>query len=465
MLKINFNEQAKTTILFVNKETNHDTNLNQLLTNELFKFDSGSFYNNLDTNNEGLIYISYHEEGDLESLRTLGYSVGNLLQNRKVTSAAIDFNNITSNDNALAFLEGIYHSTYYFDFYKKDKTTVYLNTLSLLKTTLSESDIVELSNVLNATFTARNYVNMRANDLYPESYANLIKSLFKDSKVKVTVYNKEEIQDLNMNAFLAVSLGSDKAPQLVKLEYFNDDKTDSHITFVGKGVTYDSGGYAIKQAPGMASMNSDMAGSAAVVGAIKAIADNNLNVNVVGVMALTENLIDGSAFKNGDIISSMKGLTIEIGNTDAEGRLTLADAIYYSATKLKSTQIIELSTLTGACIVALGSKITGVVTKDDDLYNKVHKAGTKTGEFNWRLPITKELSNLVKGSVGDLKNSIPGGAGAITAGIFLTNFSEDVPYIHLDIAGPSYGSPHLYYREGASGTGVRTLYHFIKENY
>ena len=188
---------------------------------------------------------------------------------------------------------------------------------------------------------------------------------------------------MGMKALLAVNAGSDKHPRFVVMRYLPNKDVQEHITFVGKGLTYDSGGYAIKPANSMATMHSDMAGSAAVVGAMKAISDNKLPVNVVAVTALTENLINGSAYKNGDIVSSMKGTTIEIGNTDAEGRVTLADSIYYAATKLNSTKIVELSTLTGACIVALGTEIIGSTTNNQTWFKEVQQAGERAGEMIW----------------------------------------------------------------------------------
>src|SRR5690554_5971655 len=173
-------------------------------------------------------------------------------------------------------------------------------------------------------------------------------------------------------------------------------------------------------------------------------------------MALTENLINGEAFKNGDVISSMKGTTIEVINTDAEGRVTMADAIYYAATKLKSESIVELSTLTGACVVALGGEITGITTKDDELYNVIHEIGNEVDEFNWRMPITKSLENSVVSDIAEIKNATTGGGGMMTAGIFLNHFAEDIPFIHLDIAGPSFGSNNKNAPKGATGVSVKT---------
>lgn len=462
MILFTYDKTTKTNLRFVRQESD-ELDLYTLIKNELFKFETGSFYADLNIHNEGVIYLGYTQNSDLEDVRTFGHSIGKKIVSRHMTQASIDFKLINEDsDFILAFLEGLLQSTYTFDYYLSTKKNKFDIELSLNNFMFDQLRVIELEKLVASIFKARDLVNLTPIDLYPESYANLIIDTFKDTKVSVKVYDESQIKELGMHALLAVGAGSFHQPRFVVLEYKGDDSKNEHLTFVGKGVTYDSGGLAIKPAASMASMKSDMAGSAAVVGALKAINDNHLKVNVVGLLALTENLIDAKSYKNGDVIQSMKGLTIEIGNTDAEGRLTLADAIYFAATKIKSTHIIELSTLTGACIVALGNHITGVVTKDDVLYANIHQIGKQTGEFNWRLPITKPLEKVVKGTIGDLKNSIPGGAGAITAGIFLTNFSENIPFAHLDIAGPSFGTPHLYYPDGASGVGVKTLYQLAK---
>ena len=298
--------------------------------------------------------------------------------------------------------------------------------------------------------------------MYPESFANYVVDLFKDLPVEVDVLDKNQIENLNMKAFLSVSEGSDKEPKFVIIKYMPEDKKE-HITFVGKGLTYDSGGYAIKTTSGMVNMKSDMAGASSVVGAIYALAKNEVQTNVVGVMALCENLISGSAYKNGDIISSMKGTTIEIANTDAEGRVTLADSLYYAATKLNSTTIVDLATLTGACIVALGEKVTGVVSNDDNVCESLIDASLRADENMFRFQVFNEHRQQIKGTEGDIKNSTTGGAGAITAGVFLEEFVENKPWAHLDIAGPAFqDSQSSYLPKGATGTPVKTLYEFAK---
>ncbi len=422
---------------------------------EVFKNKGNEIFFDLKLNREGTIYVSVNKS-DKEEIRTLAYKLAKKLNSEKVKKVTLDGKGFK--DIMPSFLEGLLMSNYSFT-YKKE-TPKFETEISLLN--VDTNLLEEMTNLVNGVFVTRDLVNTPAIDLYPETYANKVVELFKGTNVEVQVLGLKEIQELNMHALLAVNVGSDKEPRFIVLKYLPNKDQKEHLTIVGKGVTYDTGGYALKPATSMVNMHNDMAGSAVVVGLFKALNDNSVNQNVVGVMALTENMISGKAYKNGDIISSMKGLTIEVGNTDAEGRLTLADALYYAATKLNSTKIIELSTLTGACVVALGTDIAGAVSTDDQLYNEVHKYSVENGELIWRLPITDPLKEAVNGTFGDLKNSIPGGAGAITAGIFLTHFVEEKPFLHIDIAGPAHGRKRRYYEEGGTGFGVKTLYSYIK---
>ncbi len=464
MLNIIFDKKTKTEIILV-FENLLSAEVKELKKAGLFSGKSGETYLDLNPKREGIIYLGLGQNKKIEHelLRIAGHKLGKALSTNKVFKAHINFKEITETKEIIFHLtEGLLHSDYSFDRYKTSAKEITETTISFLGANKYSQLVTEATNLVNAMNITKDFVNTPAIDLYPESYANQIVVLFKDTNVEVEVFNKEQIESLGMKALLAVSAGSLKEPRFVVMKYLPNKEVKEHITFIGKGVTYDSGGYAIKPATSMVTMQSDMAGSAAVVGALKAINDNKLNVNVVGVTALTENLISGSAYKNGDIIGSMKGTTIEVGNTDAEGRITLADSIYYAASQLNTTKIIELSTLTGACIVALGTEIVGATTNNDKFYKQVHEAGLRAGELNWRLPVTPSLEKAVKGEVGDLKNSIPGGAGAITAGIFLEHFAEKKPFVHLDIAGPSFGRPRTYYSNGATGVGVRTLYELVK---
>lgn len=453
MIKLTTNKEFKTRVRVFDVEKTYE-DLDKIVELGLMKKEGGSLFSNLNLDRSGEIYL-VADMNDYEGLRMLGYNLAGTLRGAKVKEAHLK----CMNPNLIYLLEGVLHSNYEYDRYRSKKYDE-PNVIELSINAEHKEAIGKLENLMAGIFTARDLINTPPIDLYPESYAKQIVEMFKGTDVEVEVYNKKQIETLNMHALLAVASGSDKDPRLVVLKRL-PLKEKEHVTIVGKGLTYDSGGYAIKPASSMASMHSDMSGSAAVVGLFKALSLNKVEKNVVGVMALTENMLNGSSYKNGDIISSMKGLSIEVGNTDAEGRLTLADALYYAATKLDSTEIVELSTLTGAVVTALGTDMAGVISNNDALYEEIHKAGITAGEFNWRLPMTKELDEKVKGTFGDLKNSIPGGAGAITAGIFLSKFVEDKPFLHLDIAGVAYGSKKKYYKEGAYGFGIKTLYQYI----
>ncbi|MGI6781601.1 MAG: leucyl aminopeptidase [Acholeplasmataceae bacterium] len=466
MINILLNKKTKTEVVLVFDNKLPEA-VKPLKKTKLFSGKSGEVHADLSVKREGVIYLGLgsNKKLDNEELRNAGFKLGKALEANKVAKAHINFkDNKLAKDIIFHLTEGVLHSNYSFDRYKtKKENDEPVIELSYLGANKFEKLVTEATNLVNAVNIAKDFVNTPPIDLYPESYANAIFDLFKGTEVDVWVYDKPQIEDMGMKALLAVASGSDKDPRFVVLRYLPNKEQQEHLTFVGKGLTYDSGGYALKPANSMATMHSDMAGSAAVVGAIKAISDNKLPVNVVGVMALTENLINGSAYKNGDVISSMKGTSIEIGNTDAEGRVTLADSIYYAATKCNTTKIVELSTLTGACIVALGMEIIGSTTNNQTWFKEVQQAGERAGEMIWQLPVTESLTKMVKGELGDLKNSVSGGAGAITAGIFLEHFAEKKPFVHLDIAGPSWGKPRGYLSNGATGVGVRTLYEIAKK--
>ncbi|MGI6359523.1 MAG: leucyl aminopeptidase family protein [Acholeplasmatales bacterium] len=452
MIKLTTGKEFKTRVrVFDVKKTYED--FDKLINLGLMKNEGGALFSNLNLDRSGEIY-TVCDFDDLETVRLLGFRLANLLRKEKVEAAYLK----CQNPKIIYLLEGVLHSNYEFDRYRSVKEEDKEIELSVNEE--HAKALKELKNVMDGIFTTRDLINLPPMELYPESYANRIVEIFKDTNVSVEVLDKKQIEALNMHAFLAVGSGSSREPRFVVLRYLPLQEKE-HLTIVGKGLTYDSGGYAIKPATSMVTMHSDMSGSAVVVGLFKALNANKVKKNVVGVMALAENMISGHAYKNGDVISSMKGLSIEVGNTDAEGRLTLADALYYAATKLNSKEIVELSTLTGAVVVSLGTDMAGVITNSDSLYEEIHEAGILHGEFNWRLPITKELSEKVKGTFGDLRNSIPGGGGTITAGIFLTKFVEDKPFLHLDIAGVAYGEKKKYYKEGGYGFGVKTLYHYV----
>ena len=302
--------------------------------------------------------------------------------------------------------------------------------------------------------------------MYPELLANSAKENLEDLDVEVEIFDKEKIEELDMKAFLAVAEGSDKEPRFIVMTYRGDPSSDEKIALVGKGLTYDSGGYSLKPTAGsMDTMYCDMGGAGTVIGAMKSIAKAKLKKNVVGVVAACENMVSGRAYKPGDIIGSMAGKTIEVLNTDAEGRITLADSLWYAATVIKADKIVNLATLTGACVVALGDTNTGAITNNKDLMDSVKQASELSGEPLWELPTNEEYEELIKSDFADIKNIGGKGAGTITAGLFLKEFVDEKPWVHLDIAGTAYlEKANGYLPKGATGVHVKTLYNMVKNS-
>ena len=307
-------------------------------------------------------------------------------------------------------------------------------------------------------------VNEPSNIIYPEELAKICKRAGEKFGFEVEVLNRKEIEKLEMKAFLEVAKGSEKSPKFIIMRYKGNSNNNEILGLVGKGLTYDSGGYSIKPTDSMYRMNTDMAGSAAVLGAISAIAKRKMKVNVIAVIAACENLISGNAYKPGDIIGSMAEKTIEVLNTDAEGRLTLADALYYIVDVEKVTKVIDIATLTGAAIIALGHCVTPCVTNNKEFFNKLKKAADISGERIWELPSYDDYKELIKSEVADLKNVGGKAAGTITGALFVGEFTKGIPWIHMDIAGTSYIEKATgYYPKGATGAGVRILYNMAKE--
>jgi leucyl aminopeptidase len=312
---------------------------------------------------------------------------------------------------------------------------------------------------------ARDIVSTPANEMTPSDLANEARESAKGKKIRCTVLDAGQMKELGMNALLGVARGSDEPPQLIILEYRGGKKSSPVIALVGKGITFDSGGISIKPSEKMDQMKTDMAGGAAVIAAVRATAELGLPVNLVGIVPATENLPGGKAYKPGDILKSLSGRTIEVVTTDAEGRLILADALTYAG-RYKPAAIIDLATLTGACIVALGDHVIGMMGTDDDLKREIRKAAELTGEKVWELPLWEEYHELIKGDAADYKNSGGRAGGAITAAAFLSKFTGGTPWVHLDIAGPAWLTKEKpYIPKGASGVGVRLLIQFLRDRY
>lgn len=305
-----------------------------------------------------------------------------------------------------------------------------------------------------STALARDLVNEPANTMTPEQLAVSAREAGGKYGFEVSIYDEKQIQEMGMKAYWSVAMGSDTPPRLIVMRWKgNPDQPEEILGLVGKGLTYDSGGYAIKPATGMVTMKSDMGGSAAVIGAMSAIAAAKLKANVTGVVAACENMISGHAYRNGDIIGSMAGKFIEVDNTDAEGRLTLIDGVHYAIDREKATRVVDIATLTGACVIALGSERIGVVSNNDEMVEHLEKASGVSGEKFWRLPHDDGYREQLKSEIADLRNTGGRKAGTITAGLFIREFVQDKPWLHLDIAGTSFEE-----KTGATGSGARLLF-------
>lgn len=312
--------------------------------------------------------------------------------------------------------------------------------------------------------TARNMVNEPPNVMDPETMANKAEEIARKAGMTFEVLGREEMKDLNMGCFLGVTAGSVKPPKLVAMKYEgNPADKDEVIGLVGKGLTFDSGGISLKPGAGMDEMKGDMAGAAAVLGAMEAIGELKPRVNVLAVVGLCENMPSGTAYRPGDILTSMNGKTVEVLNTDAEGRLVLADCLYYAQQK-GASRLVDVATLTGACVIALGNHATGLVSNDEQWQQKVINAGKKSGESCWPLPAFDEYAEQLKSDVADLQNIGGKEAGAITAGLFLRAFVDDRPWVHMDIAGTSYTKkPKAYQSKGGTGVAARTLAYLVND--
>ena len=440
----------------------------------LFKGNVAETYSNITYNNDNVIFLGMGERNklSLEVLRKSFCALGKEAIKYKVKSIDVElpkFDDLCYRKTVMSVVEGLLQSEYSFEKFlteKKLKPTleeVFLTVVKGKEDAVRES-IIEAENIVEGIFVARDLVNEPAINMYPEVLADSAIKELEGLEVKVDVFGKQKIEELGMHAFLSVARGSAKEPKFIVMSYEGNPQSKEKIALVGKGLTYDSGGYCLKTDSGMKTMHSDMAGSASVIGALKAIAKSKIKKNVVAIVAACENMISGDAYKTGDIIGSMSGKTIEVGNTDAEGRLTLADALWYASTVEKADKIVDVATLTGACVVALGHITTGAITNNESFMKDLKEASYISGENVWELPNFEEYKESYKADFADLSNMGKDGAGTITAGLFLSEFVNDTPWIHLDIAGTSYSSSKRgYLPKGATGVPVKTLYYLVKE--
>ncbi len=378
----------------------------------------------------------------------------------------------TGAEVAAAVVEGITLGLYKWDKYKKKEDTTTLSTVTILsdeaeihgsKHTEIKKVIADTQIICAGTIFARDMENEPSNNKYPEVMGKWAQEAGKGNGIKVTVFGPNELRKNKMVGILAVNQGSVKEGRFIIMEYKGSKKKDAKpIVLVGKGITFDTGGISIKPAPGMGDMISDMSGGATVIATMKTIADLKLPVNVIGLVSSAENMPSGSATRPGDIITYPNGVSAEIDNTDAEGRLVLADALIW-AKQYQPKHVIDLATLTGACVVALGHITTGMMGNDEKMKATLKRIGDKVYERVCELPIYDEYDELIKSDCADVKNTGGRWGGAITAAMFLKKFT-DYPWIHLDIAGTARGETQLdYINKGGTGVCVRLLTHMLME--
>lgn len=327
--------------------------------------------------------------------------------------------------------------------------------------------IVREAEVLTQAISfARDLVNLPANYLRPADFVREVTEKMEGTGVEIEYLDKEALREQGLNALLAVGGASDFPPYLMILRYKNAPESTEVLGMAGKGVTFDTGGYCLKSDSSMLGMKGDMAGGAAVAGAIWALAKNKVNTNVIGLIPLCENRLSPGGLLPGDVVTAYGGKTIEVVNTDAEGRLILADAVAYGVKKEKVTKMLDIATLTGGVVRAFGFGMAGVVASDDMVWEELKSAADKSGEWFWRLPITKEYEKRIESDLADVKNSGGVEAGTITGGLFIRIFAEDTPWLHLDIAGTAWVEKPLfeYQSKYATGFGVTTLYEMAKGN-
>ena len=423
-----------------------------------------------------LVVIGVGKAADLTAKDWLG--LGGTAMGKLPTSAgeAVIFadlpNGAMSPDAAAELAQGVRLRAYAFDRYKtrrKDDDAAPKSrsvTIAVADVAAARKADGPRAGITAGALLARDLVNEPANILYPAEFARRASELRK-LKVAVEVLDVPAMKKLGMNALLGVGQGSAHDSRVVVMRWNGGKKGEAPVAFIGKGVCFDTGGISIKPASGMEDMKGDMAGAACVTGLMHALAARKAKVNAVGLIGLVENMPDGKAQRPGDIVTSMSGQTIEIINTDAEGRLVLADVICYAARRFKPKFMIDLATLTGAIIVALGHEYAGMFANNDQLAARLTKAGEATGELVWRMPLSKDYDKLIDSKFADMKNTGGRWGGAITAAQFIKRFVDDkIPWAHLDIAGTGFDSRQTDTNKSwGSGWGVRLLDRLVAEDY
>lgn len=420
--------------------------------------------------------LGEEKDKDEQKLANLGGKLFTLLNKNKIQDSFIVVEGKDASIIAANIAYGLKLKSYYFNKYKNkekedDLPSVKNVTFLTEKPNEAEEHYSTLKKIANGVFFARDLVTEPPNVLHPESYAELCESKLSPLGVEVKILGEKDMDQLGMGALLGVGQGSIRESKMVIMKWNGaDDPDEQPIAFVGKGVTFDTGGISLKPSNGMEDMKYDMGGSATVVGTMKALAGRKAKVNAIGVVGLVENMPGHNAQRPSDVVNTMSGQTVEVLNTDAEGRLVLGDALWYTQDTFSPKFIVNLATLTGAIVIALGNQHAGLFSNNDELSEKLIAAGKETNEKLWRFPVDKlgeGYDKLIDSDIADIKNISSGrGAGSITAAQFLQRFVNDVPWAHLDIAGVAWTDKEKDITpKGAVGFGVRLLDRFVLENY
>ena len=417
-----------------------------------------------------IVLVSIKKNIKTSDIENLGAEFYGRVNYGKNSEYLINSDTIISKDKSFTghFLHGLKLKSYEFNKYKSKKDTRLITiNVSGNKNKPSANNLLKFKALEEGTFYARDLVSEPGNVLHPDEYAKRLRSLKKHG-LNIKIYDEKKLKKLGMNALLGVGQGSIRGSYLVTIEWNGAKNNSKPLAFVGKGVCFDTGGYSLKPAKFMEDMTYDMAGSAVVVGLMKNLALRKAKINAVGVVGLVENMVSGNAQRPGDIVKSYGGKTIEVLNTDAEGRLVLADALTFTEKKFKPKFMIDLATLTGAIIVSLGSEYAGLFSNNDKLSKQLLEVGEKVEEKLWRMPLHKNFDKLINSKNADMQNiNYVGGAGSTTAAQFLQRFIlNKTPWAHLDIAGMAFSKyGGALNSGGATGYGVRLLNQLIEDHY
>lgn len=454
--------------------TKYSEVLDKLKRSKLFNSKKCTSYllSNLDDKLTNTMFLGLGEQKNL-NYETFYKSVVSAFKGIKIANYKNVLINLFENDNLntrdiiKGFVLSIDGTNYSFKKYftnnkTEEKTSIHFYS----EKSIDEKYLVESLNIKDAVNLARNLVNEPSNILTPEEFSNRCKNEVKDLNIEIEVYDENWIKENSLHSLYEVGKASVNKPRFIVMKYFGDKDSKNSISFVGKGLMYDAGGYSIKSSDGMLTMKCDMAGGASVLSLMTLIAKQNLKINVYGIIPACENLINGNGFKPGDVINSLSGKTIEIISTDAEGRLVLADGVNYAAKVLNTDMIIDIATLTGACGIALGTKYAAVIDNNDEIFKKLIESSLNTNENIWKLPGDCEYKELLKSDIADLKNLGGRYGGTITAGLFIGEFVENKPWAHIDIAYVSWNDAptKVFPKKGGTGFGVELLYNFCKNN-